>query len=409
MTLNMRTKEIVQVENRQEEITEKYIKLLDDFNKAIQAAEKEREKEFNFFYAVGMHGQEIRHSKFLANLLNPQYPHGLHGQFLEKVLNKIYGNNTVIFQKAEYSSSEEIKKITSEVGIAVQTERPLKTDYDGRIDILIETSSSLIVIENKIFSGIHDNQLTRYEHEFENDKRNKIFIYLTPTGEKPTEDGIEKTNWCVFSYKDIVAILKDFKGKSKINQILKDYMEMINTDILKKNTKLLKKCKEIYDKNREAFELIELYLETSAGKILKYCRKWLEDKLNSEIEFVSSEDAEGAVTFRTKRIKEKFIELNNECYCQIRTFNGGESFEGYIRFEKSKVNDWSKFQKKYMMQYKLSAKRDEQMTIDVIRKIPISPREHRGARFDKIKQELDDNLDKFYDKIKEFDEKLKTI
>ena len=64
MKLNMRTKEIVQVENRQKEITKNYIKLLDDLSEAIHEAEEEREKEFNFFYAVGMHGQEIRHSKF---------------------------------------------------------------------------------------------------------------------------------------------------------------------------------------------------------------------------------------------------------------------------------------------------------------------------------------------------------
>ena len=404
--MNIRTKEIVQVENHQEEITEKYIKLLDDFNKAIQAAEKEREKEFNFFYAVGMHGQEIRHSKFLANLLNPQYPHGLHGQFLEKVLNKIYDNNTVICQKAEYSSSEEIKKIASEVGIAVQTERHLKADDDGRIDILIETSSSLIVIENKIFSGIHDNQLTRYEHEFENDKRKKIFIYLTPTGEKPIEGGEEKTNWCVFSYKDIVVLLKDFKGKSKINQILKDYIKMINTDILKKNNKLLRKCKEIYDKNHEAFELIELYLETSQERIIDYCYEWIEKNIPG-VKLDSKKGAKGAVVFRTSEIQAKFKRPKG-CYCEIRTYDNGNTINGYVVLESNESYKWNDVQEKCMEWYGKQVE-DKQKRLFLINRVKISSEDHRGAIFDEIKQELEDNLGKFYDKVKELDEKLKTI
>ncbi|MEO0755475.1 MAG: PD-(D/E)XK nuclease family protein [Cyanobacteria bacterium J06648_16] len=41
---------------------------------------------FNIFEAIGMVGQEIRHSNFLALLLNPSEVHGLGDAFLKKLL-----------------------------------------------------------------------------------------------------------------------------------------------------------------------------------------------------------------------------------------------------------------------------------------------------------------------------------
>ena len=330
----------------------------------------------------------------------------MNAQFLENVLSKIYYNNTDICNKAGYSSPEEIKEIAKAKDITIQTESPLKADNDGRIDILIETSNSLIVIENKIFSGIHDSQLTRYEQEFEKDKRNKIFIYLTPTGEKPIEDGIEKTNWCVFSYKDIVAILKDFKGKSKINQILKDYIEMINTDILKKNNKLLRKCKEIYKKNQDAFELIRLYLETSQEKVINYCYEWIGKNI-ANVKLDSKKSAKGSVVFRTSEIQAKF-KGPKECFCEIKTYDNGKTINGCVVLESNESHKWNDMQEKCMEWYGKQVE-DEQKRLFLINRVKISPEDHRCAIFDEIKQELEDNLRKFYDKVKELDEKLKTI
>jgi len=49
-------------------------------------------QELNIFEAAGLYRQEIRHSNFLAFLLNPQQNHGLDDAFLKKLIQKIVDN-----------------------------------------------------------------------------------------------------------------------------------------------------------------------------------------------------------------------------------------------------------------------------------------------------------------------------
>ena len=50
------------------------------------------------------------------------------------------------------------------------------------IDILIELPKHVIVIENKIYSGEHSNQLQRYKRIVEKNfiHHKKIYVFLTP-------------------------------------------------------------------------------------------------------------------------------------------------------------------------------------------------------------------------------------
>jgi hypothetical protein len=73
---------------RQASLTE--MEVLTEFvvhNSELEQLE-ERLRQFNIFEAVGMHWQEIRHSAFLAFLLDPRQPHGLGDDFLRKVLQR---------------------------------------------------------------------------------------------------------------------------------------------------------------------------------------------------------------------------------------------------------------------------------------------------------------------------------
>lgn len=45
--------------------------------------------QFNIFEAIGAVRQELRHSDFLAFLLNPQENHGLGDAFIKRLLQKI--------------------------------------------------------------------------------------------------------------------------------------------------------------------------------------------------------------------------------------------------------------------------------------------------------------------------------
>src|SRR5216684_1999823 len=56
--------------------------------------------QFNIFEAIGAVRQELRHSDFLAFLLNPQQNHGLGDVFLKKLLQKVlvaaYDTSTLV-------------------------------------------------------------------------------------------------------------------------------------------------------------------------------------------------------------------------------------------------------------------------------------------------------------------------
>ena len=64
-------------------------------------------RKFNIFDAIGIERQELRHSDFLAFLLNPYRDHGLGGTFIEILLNEI--QKKYPYAKAAQASFENLK------------------------------------------------------------------------------------------------------------------------------------------------------------------------------------------------------------------------------------------------------------------------------------------------------------
>ena len=97
-----------------------------------------------------------------------------------------------------------------------------QTERDG-IDILIETDKEIVVIENKIKSSQHSNQLERYkefcEKHFLNKK--KYYHFLTLIGEHT-----EHQEWIRISYLQIYNSLKSLKLKPEENHsvIINEYL-----------------------------------------------------------------------------------------------------------------------------------------------------------------------------------------
>ncbi len=107
--------------------------------------------QFNIFEAVGMVRQEIRHSHFLAFLLNPSASHGLKDIFLKAFLKRILAQ----------SANATVSPIAVDVANLADTQ--VRREWKN-IDILLVSPTSQIVcaIENKVDSGEHSNQLQRY-------------------------------------------------------------------------------------------------------------------------------------------------------------------------------------------------------------------------------------------------------
>ena len=116
-------------------------------------------KGVNVFEIAGIINREVKHSMFLAWLLDPSEKHGLNDWFFKKILENldvtaINGrSDTDVINTLLYNYSDDLD---------VFTEWTLSGKIK-RADILAvsEENKLVVCIENKIWSGEHDNQLLR--------------------------------------------------------------------------------------------------------------------------------------------------------------------------------------------------------------------------------------------------------
>ena len=119
---------------------DRFVNLLDEF----QRLPPRHERLPTFMEVAGCAHKENEHSNILAFFFDPQKPHGLGTLFLDAIA-RIDG----------------IQHEGRTIGRNVSIDREKTTDAGKRIDILIQSDSHVILIENKIFAGI-DNPLDHY-------------------------------------------------------------------------------------------------------------------------------------------------------------------------------------------------------------------------------------------------------
>ena len=137
-------------------------------------------EDFNVFEVLGVERREVRHSAFLANLLNPKGSHRQGAVFLEHFLN---------LEPLRLANSSGYGKLYD---FQVITEAATNAN-DGRIDISLKNKGYAIIIENKIDAEDGVGQLNKYywdaiKEDFAPEKIK--LIYLTPSGELPSENSL---------------------------------------------------------------------------------------------------------------------------------------------------------------------------------------------------------------------------
>jgi hypothetical protein len=159
---------------------------------------------FNIFEILNLKSDELSHSKFIAELLNPKGSHGKKKEFLDLFLEKIGEKD---FYRNDDSVTVETEKVIGYV----------TSDSGGRIDILITSNSKQIIIENKIYAGDQPNQLLRYR----NYNPKARLIYLTLDGSDSGDaKGIEYTP---LSYTDdIIPWLEECRKEAANHPILRE-------------------------------------------------------------------------------------------------------------------------------------------------------------------------------------------
>lgn len=277
------------------------------FDELSVELEKMREpikKGLNIFSMVGLARQETKHSFFLSNLLKVDNQLGFGKKPIEQLCNAIWrykpnqglSPNECILKNRGFTLFDELKDAFVTDDLQVIREK-YSSDMSGEksyrdITIVSEKNKSVMVIENKTDSTTHDDQLVKYEDAVKNEypQYKKVYVYLTLHGEKPTnKNGDYNENWCILDYSNeqgvlsvIKALLGDVstieKNKDKVKNVLGDYIEMVNSELLNNKGVLIKKCRAIVNDHKEELDMIKAYLS-----VFEEIQNFLENKYNNNL------------------------------------------------------------------------------------------------------------------------------
>lgn len=196
-----------------------------------QALQEERHRKgenYNLFSILRIEGSELKHSALIANLLDPKGSHGCGDAFLRAFFE--------IALKERAYPFEDCTSLRSSTECYTGT---IAGDTGGRIDILVKSSRYGLIIENKIYAGDQDKQLTRYDNygkkTFGADRY--LLIYLTLYGydaskESTATKSAEEVGYLRLSYaEDILRWLEQCvrlaDNKPLVRESLNQYIRTI--------------------------------------------------------------------------------------------------------------------------------------------------------------------------------------
>ena len=196
-----------------------------------QALQEERHRKgenYNLFSILSIERYELKHSALIANLLDPKGSHGCGDAFLR-----------AFFEIALKERAYPFEDCTHLHSYTEYYTGPRAGDTGGRIDILVKSSHYGLIIENKIYAGDQDKQLTRYDNygkeTFGAD--GYLLVYLTLYGydaskESTATKSAEEVGYLRLSYaKDILLWLKECvrlaDNKPLVRESLNQYIRTI--------------------------------------------------------------------------------------------------------------------------------------------------------------------------------------
>ena len=244
---------------------------------------------FNIFNILDLTSKELIHSRFIAMLLNPRGEHGMGSLFLERFV-KVIG-----VKKCDGIDCS---------GAEVEIEKSIKGGR--RIDILIAMKNKKnIVIENKIYAGDRDEQLSCY-YQYGKDP---ILLYLTLDERFPSDASArslkaDKDYYCISYREHILKWLemckKETANAPSLQTIINQYILLVkqltgqsrsvemDTEILKAITESEENFKAYWDIIGFGQEKIfTLFLSCNVRNELK---RIASEKHNLECQEVTNED-----------------------------------------------------------------------------------------------------------------------
>ncbi len=204
---------------------------------------------FNILEALGVVRQELRHSDFLAYLLDPKGNHGLGDAFVKRLLQRI------LMVAGDFNVP--VTPIELELWDLDRIE--VRREWN-HIDILLldEDHKLAVVVENKIGSREHSDQLQRY---LEVVKRNYpdwrvIPVYLTPRGATPSHESYLPVGYgLVCEVVDELAESRASVVSPDLKILMTHYSDMMRRNILG-DSDVARLCSRIYRRHQQAIDLI---------------------------------------------------------------------------------------------------------------------------------------------------------
>jgi len=241
-----------------------------------QAQQEERNRKgenYNLFSILNIERYELKHSALIANLLDPKGSHGCGDAFLKAFFEIALKGTAYPFE----SSTPPQSHTEHYTGL-------IAGDTGGRIDILVESKSSHygLIIENKIYAGDQDKQLTRYDNygkkTFGADRY--LLVYLTLFGSEASEGSTAKGNakevdyLCLSYAEDILRWLEqcvrlsDNKPlvRESLNQYIRTIKQLTYQDMNQEN------IQEIIDLAVDHPEVVDI-LSSKRGAIAQGIRE----------------------------------------------------------------------------------------------------------------------------------------
>jgi PD-(D/E)XK nuclease superfamily len=231
--------------------------------------------EFNIFEAIGVVRQEIRHSNVISFLLNPQETHRLSDLFLKKLL-------ICALLKSENPPLSPI-----EIDIANLENVEIRREWKN-IDILIHSpiNQFVCVIENKVDSSEHSDQLKRYEAIIDGEfpEYHKLFVYLTKGGYSASRE-----KWLPLSYEEVVNEIESIYNKYRstmgddVYTLISHYVSLVRRHIVS-NSEIANLCQKIYKQHRQALDLIYEHRPDLQSEISEFIQQIIQDSVAEDIE-----------------------------------------------------------------------------------------------------------------------------
>lgn len=248
------------MEEKRNGISADDINRLEKDDKFCELAEKT--KRLNVFEVLGITKTEIRHSNFLAWLLDPKGAHGLGDRFLRAFAAKV----------------GEKEKLPADMSECI-----VRREW-RHIDLLVicPAANYLLCIENKVFSGEHGDQLKHYRDQLlkEYEGFTMSFAFLSPEGVLPKKVE-DQPYWQPISYSDVLAATESARSgavlSEEVTMLLDHYTAAVRRHIVG-DENIIELCQKVYDRHREVLELIYENCKTSLATMRAPVETWCKKK-----------------------------------------------------------------------------------------------------------------------------------